>query len=208
MYSVYSHNSKTDIDPSILVDEDGPVVNIALLQLIQGRFDPLLAHGELLDDGLDAVACREVEHLAVQVARGHEAALDVDAAFDQGHVGNFEVPQRHGQGVDGAAGVMTGRIRPHCGWADVVTRSRLMGRVTERDEAPRVATNSSVPRARACAFLASVPEKATRRHPIWAANWMARWPRTPTPMMPTVSVEWTPWSAVKVVAPPHCCHPH
>jgi hypothetical protein len=55
-----------------------------------------------------------------------------------------------------------------------------------------VAINSDAPRDRASAFLESVEEKTVTAQPFLAANWIARWPRPPTPMMPTRSEDVAP----------------
>lgn len=59
---------------------------------------------------------------------------------------------------------------------------------TLSSETPFVAMNSVAPRERASDFLESVLLNTVTCVPILAANWMARWPKPPTPMMPTRSV--------------------
>lgn len=76
---------------------------------------------------------------------------------------------------------------------------------TRSSLAPFVAMNSSAPSLRASSFLLSVLEKTTTWQPIFDANWMARCPSPPTPIMPTRSVALTlkECKALKTVAPPH-----
>jgi len=100
-------------------------------------------------------------------------------------------------------GAMIGKIRSQLGGTAAVTSKRFSGEETVSSLAPLVAMNPCAPSLMASAFFLSEPERTTTRQPIFAANWMARCPRPPTPQMPTVSLGLIPCRAVKVVAPPH-----
>ncbi len=100
-------------------------------------------------------------------------------------------------------GAMMGKIRSQLGGTAAVTSNRFSGEETVSFLAPLVAMNSCAPSFMASAFFLSELDRTTTRHPILAANWMARCPRPPTPKMPTVSLGLMPCRAVKVVAPPH-----
>src|SRR5690242_13930100 len=59
--------------------EDTAVPHLAIPQSVHGIGDTGLGHGELHDDGLDAVQSGELEHVAVDGAGGDDGALDGEA---------------------------------------------------------------------------------------------------------------------------------
>lgn len=80
-------------------------MHLTLLQLVHSVLDALLGHGELLDDGRDAVQSGKLEHVLVNLAGGNDRALDGDALGNERHVGDGEVAAADRQGVDGRAGL-------------------------------------------------------------------------------------------------------
>jgi hypothetical protein len=83
-----------------LRNQDGPEVDLSVLQLADGLLDSLLVHGEDFSDGLDSVKGGELEHLPVHGSGGYQGTLNGDSLSDKGHVGDHKVALADRERVD------------------------------------------------------------------------------------------------------------
>ena len=84
----------------LLRDQHAAVLHLALPERVHGLGDALLRHGELHNDRLDLVLRRELDHVAVDRARGNGASVDVVSTDDERDLGNGEVACVHGERED------------------------------------------------------------------------------------------------------------